>query len=97
METTRFAKSYLYAAQLGSINIQMLRPLRTSTSEKQDNFFILGGIKNIQTKQHSHFHGNFRIALSLNLIPFHNCVHGNLPVEAEDSNICTVLMPLKCE
>ena len=35
--------------------------------------------------------------LSLNLVPFHNCVHGNLPVEAEDSNICTFLMPLKCE
>lgn len=63
MRATRIVKSHLYAVQGSSINIQILKPLRTSTNENEDNFLVIGEIKNIKMKQHPRFHRYFKDAL----------------------------------
>ena len=57
---TRCVKSHLYTAQGSSINIQILKPLRTSTNENEDNFLVIGEIKNIKMKPHARFHRYFK-------------------------------------
>ena len=58
-EKTFISLSTKYFKTLG----QILKPLRTSTNENEDNFLVIGEIKNIKMKPHPRFHRYFKGAL----------------------------------